>query len=146
VGLARPVTKGMRVLPQAELDRLHRVHREQEARWSWKAPRRRARVRRYAIGGAVAMLIVNWLFLPGSMLRFYVEVPVYALYGAVIAVRRPGQAEAAGLTVLAGLLACALSGVDQPTLFVMFALLFWIAIGCIVGVDETAKLEMGQDP
>ncbi|MEZ6010121.1 MAG: hypothetical protein R3F05_20490 [Planctomycetota bacterium] len=145
VGLERPVTYGMRVLPQADLDKLHAEHVEQEARWAWNAPRRMRRIRMNVIGAVLGMVLFNGLVIPAAIAWTWWQIPVYALYGVVIALRQPGMGEAALWTVAAGLSLVLLAGRGIAFPYVMLACSVWGALGAIVGTDQEAKRMMGPE-
>ena len=143
MGLARPVTKGMRVLPQADLERLHRTHVAQEARWSRWSPARRRRVGHHILGAVVCMSLVNALLVPLPPGAALVQLPVYAIHGLVVGLRSPGRFEAGALTLLAGMAIVHLAGGGVPLVILVPACAFWFLVGVVVGVDQEAKAWMG---
>ncbi|MGE0190747.1 MAG: hypothetical protein AB7T63_01785 [Planctomycetota bacterium] len=145
VGLERPVTYGMRVLPQAELDKLHQQNVAQEARWAWNAPHRLRRVRLNVIGAVIGMILFNGLVIPSGIAWTWWQVPVYAAYGLVVALRRPGVAEASLSTVAAGLVLVALAGRGVAAPYALLACVVWGALGAIVGADQEGKRMMGPE-
>jgi hypothetical protein len=115
------------------------VQREQElaARFDLWSPRNVRRLRHYVAGSLIGLPLLNWFFMPIGFGYLWIQLPVAALFGVVMALFSPRGAAAGFLLLGAGLLTLLLAGYRigfcAGTMFLFAA---YFAIGLALGVSE----------
>jgi hypothetical protein len=139
-----PVEAHWRSLPEDDAKRFHEKALAEHRKFAAFGPRRRRRLRRYVLYGAVGYALFAWLFLVRPPILAFAGLGAVA--GAAVALLRTGDFTT-GL-VLGGAAFAAMTATQHPTvlqfLFTASACLLFGAIGILVGRGEEMKRFDGE--
>ena len=141
--LQRPVTRGQRALPNAELERLRQQHRAREVDWRRLNPRMIRRLKLYSLGAVLTLpFVFRFILMPVSFSFWHL--PIYALFGVYLAYMRPTPRHAVPATfALAAALALTAPRVVFSPFSVFYCVLGVLGVGYAIGVIEESKLGDG---
>ena len=145
-GMRHPLTPGMRSMDLEAAEAARRHEAELDERFDLLSPRSLGRMRLYVICAVICVPLVNWALTPLGFGTLWVQIPVAAAYGAVMAAFRIYGVWAAFALLATGLLTLALTGYSgwasplPPWTFgkVIFYLSYF-GVGYAVGIGENLK-------
>ncbi len=141
----RPISAGLRMLPQDAQDDFLMKRLKQEQRFAPMGERMKRRAIMYAIGGAVGLVFVN-LMTPVFLDLILVQLLLGAIYGVCVAYLRPTGPIGGFAFLFVGVISMFVTG--HPAILTSFrgafACVLYFCAGLAVGIGETSKMENGE--
>ncbi len=141
----RPISAGLRMLPQEAQDEFMMKRLAQEQRFALTGERMKRRAIMYGIGGAIGLVLVN-VMTPVGWALFPVQLLLGAVYGVVLAYMR-FTGPMGGFTFLfTGVLSMLITGHTAILTSFMgaFSCALYFCMGLAVGISEASKMADGN--
>lgn len=130
------------LIDDPELEALRAADRARDVALNPLGEQGKRRLRIYVLGACVFFPLANYVFTPSGFGGLWLQLLVAIAYGTFVALRRPGVAMCALVTVFAGLLIQAYNGVTgavTSNFYILLAMILYGTAGALIGFRENDK-------